>query len=133
MRLTGTLKSWNDDRGFGFIGAATGGREIFVHISAFPRDGSRPTAGELLDYEVGTGKDGKPAATRVYRKVVGQPLKRPHPRVQQAGNRRSFTPKLVALALVIVIGATATLPTVDMSAAMHGELLRRWGLPIWVR
>uniref|UniRef100_UPI003F4965F6 cold shock domain-containing protein n=1 Tax=Cupriavidus yeoncheonensis TaxID=1462994 RepID=UPI003F4965F6 len=105
MRLTGTLKSWNGDRGFGFIAPAADGRDVFVHISAFPRDGSRPTVGESLDYEVGTGRDGKPAAIRVYRKVVRQAVNRPHLRVQPSRNRRSFTPKLIGLALAIAIGA----------------------------
>ena len=35
MQFTGTLKSWNDDRGFGFIEATHGGQEIFGHIKAF--------------------------------------------------------------------------------------------------
>ena len=35
MQFTGTLQSWNDDRGFGFIEATHGGQEIFVHIEAF--------------------------------------------------------------------------------------------------
>jgi cold shock CspA family protein len=37
MRLSGTLRSWNDDRGFGFIAPTHGGAELFVHISALPR------------------------------------------------------------------------------------------------
>ena len=39
MRKHGTLTKWNDDRGFGFITPAKGDRDIFVHISEFPRDG----------------------------------------------------------------------------------------------
>ena len=35
MRLDGTIKSWNDERGFGFIEPTQGGPEIFVHIKAF--------------------------------------------------------------------------------------------------
>ena len=42
MPLTGILRSWNEDRGFGFVAPTHGGAELFVHISAFPRDGSRP-------------------------------------------------------------------------------------------
>ncbi|MCP9850212.1 cold shock domain-containing protein, partial [Cyanobium sp. Morenito 9A2] len=34
MRLRGNLKSWNDERGFGFIEPAQGGKDIFVHIKA---------------------------------------------------------------------------------------------------
>ena len=35
MRFDGKLKSWNDDRGFGFIEPLQGGQEIFVHIKSF--------------------------------------------------------------------------------------------------
>jgi cold shock CspA family protein len=75
MPLNGTLRSWNDDRGYGFIAPRDGGREIFVHVSAFPRDGSRPTVGESLVYELGSGKDGKPQAVRVYRQALQKPLR----------------------------------------------------------
>ena len=51
MRLAGIPRSWNDDRGFGFIAPTHGGAEIFVHISSFPSDGSRPVAGESITYE----------------------------------------------------------------------------------
>ncbi|MFY8059264.1 MAG: cold-shock protein [Planctomycetaceae bacterium] len=36
MRFTGTLKSWNDDRGFGFIAVDRARQDVFVHISQFP-------------------------------------------------------------------------------------------------
>lgn len=42
MKAHGTLTKWNDDRGFGFIALPQSGTEVFVHISAFPRDGVRP-------------------------------------------------------------------------------------------
>ena len=38
-RFDGTLKKWNADRGMGFVVAEQGGEELFVHVSAFPRDG----------------------------------------------------------------------------------------------
>jgi cold shock CspA family protein len=59
MRIEGTLAKWNDDRGFGFITPAQGGSELFVHISAFPSDGRRPTIGERLTFEVETDSAGK--------------------------------------------------------------------------
>lgn len=71
MRLSGTLRSWNDERGFGFIAPTQGGAELFVHISALPRDGSRPTIGEKLTYELGRRADGQPQATRVERQAIG--------------------------------------------------------------
>lgn len=52
MRIEGKLAKWNDDRGFGFIQPTEGGPEVFVHISAFPRDGQRPQLGERLLFEI---------------------------------------------------------------------------------
>jgi cold shock CspA family protein len=67
MRTHGTLSKWNDDRGFGFVSPAQGNAEIFIHISAFPRDGSRPRVGELISFEIEAGDDGKKRAVRVQR------------------------------------------------------------------
>lgn len=67
MRIDGKLSKWNDDRGFGFIMPNNGGQEIFVHISAFPRDGRRPLVGEPLSFEIELGADGKKRANAVTR------------------------------------------------------------------
>ena len=65
MRFDGKLKSWNDDRGFGFIEPAQGGDEIFVHIKGFPPGTGRPVIGLLLSFEVGLGPQGKKRAKSV--------------------------------------------------------------------
>jgi len=67
MRTHGTLTKWNDDRGFGFIVPASGDGDLFVHISAFPRDGVRPRLNELISFEIEVGSDGKRRAVRVMR------------------------------------------------------------------
>lgn len=104
MPLSGTLRTWHDDRGFGFIAPRDGGRELFVHISAFPRDGSRPTIGETLHYELGTGKDGKPQAIKVYRVALGRPAQYPKADGRRA-QRRSPVAAVVALLVVGVMAA----------------------------
>ena len=65
MRIEGTLSKWNDDRGFGFITPDQGGQEIFVHISAFPKDGVRPTLREKITFEIETDNKGKKRAKNI--------------------------------------------------------------------
>ena len=75
MRYEGRLKKWNAERGFGFIAAEDGGAELFVHISAFVRDGRTPVVGEALSFEVEPDRDGKKRAVRVRR--PGEPVAPP--------------------------------------------------------
>jgi cold shock CspA family protein len=67
VRTHGTLSKWNSDRGFGFITPASGSADVFVHISAFPRDRVPPRIGELVSFEVQTGADGRTKAVSVMR------------------------------------------------------------------
>ena len=39
---TGTLKMWNADRGYGFIGNDAGGPDLFLHVSALESAGIDP-------------------------------------------------------------------------------------------
>lgn len=72
MRSQGTLTSWNDDRGFGFIEAAQGGPPVFVHIKAFPSGSGRPVVGQLLSFEVEVAPNGKKRALAVQLPARGQ-------------------------------------------------------------
>lgn len=65
MRIDGTLKSWNDDRGFGFIEPSLGGQDIFVHIKAFEPRSGRPQIGQRLTFEIEMSAEGKKRAKRV--------------------------------------------------------------------
>ena len=65
MRFDGTLNTWNDERGFGFIEPDQGGQEVFVHIKAFGARNARPAAGQRLSFEVEPGPQGKKRATNV--------------------------------------------------------------------
>lgn len=107
MPHTGVLRSWHDDRGFGFIAPTQGGAEIFVHIGAFPRDGTRPTAGERLGYELAPGRDGKPQAVNVTRLALGadRPTRAPSRRDDRTG--ASVLGTIVVVVLLTVLGAWA--------------------------
>lgn len=65
MRFDGLIKSWNDDRGFGFIEPLKRGQEIFVHIKAFPSGTGRPVPNLKVSFEVELSADGKKRAKNV--------------------------------------------------------------------
>ena len=75
MRIEGTLTKWNEEREFGFITYNRGTHNIFVHISAFPRDGQRPQLGEPLSFEIDhSGKNravnvSRPSDTNIFRSL----------------------------------------------------------------
>ena len=61
---TGTVKWFNETKGYGFIQPDDGGKDVFVHISAVERAGMRNLIeGQKLSYEVETDKrSGKDSA-----------------------------------------------------------------------
>ena len=65
MRFDGNLKTWNDERGFGFIQPTNGGQEVFVHIKSFPSGYGRPALNLNVTFEVEQTADGKKRAKNV--------------------------------------------------------------------
>ena len=62
MRSTGTVKWFNDAKGFGFI-TMEGGEDVFVHFSAIQAKGFRTLAeGSQVEFDVVQGPKGLQAA-----------------------------------------------------------------------
>ena len=60
---TGTVKWFNESKGFGFISPSDGGKDVFVHFSAIQGDGFRTLAeGQAVSFEVEQGPKGPQAA-----------------------------------------------------------------------
>jgi len=143
MRFAGTLKSWNDERGFGFIEPRQGGQELFVHVKAFPSGTGRPVVGLPLSFEVEIGPNGKKRAKAVqFARQARKPSQRhvespapwtlPRLLVLPAFgvlywyvlNHFSFKPGLAMSYLVMSIIAFLAY-ALDKSAAIHN----RWRTP----
>ncbi|ODU32629.1 cold-shock protein [Sphingopyxis sp. SCN 67-31] len=62
----GNVKFFNSDKGYGFIAAADGSGDAFVHISAVERAGMATlNKDQRLNYELETGRDGKVSAVNL--------------------------------------------------------------------
>ena len=64
---TGTVKWYNETKGYGFIQPDNGGKDVFVHASALERAGMRGLAeGQKVSYEVEADRrTGKESATNL--------------------------------------------------------------------
>ena len=61
-RITGTVRWFNGDKGYGFL-AREGGPDVFVHFSAIQGDGFRNLQeGQKVEFEVEKGPKGPQAS-----------------------------------------------------------------------
>jgi CspA family cold shock protein len=66
MAISGTVKFFNADKGYGFIAPDDGGQDAFVHITAVERAGlSTLNQNQRVTYELEADKKGKMAATNL--------------------------------------------------------------------
>lgn len=112
MRFEGTLTTWNDDRGFGFVTPAQGGEQIFVHATAFGARRGRPQVGERVSFEVEPGPQGKKRGKNV------RPLAVPRKRRAGAGGPAEW--------------GTATLFVLPAFLLLYLGLTIVWKLPMLV-
>jgi CspA family cold shock protein len=62
-RLTGTVKFFNTEKGFGFIAPENGERDVFVHYSSIQSNGFRNlNEGDRVEFSMETSDKGPRAA-----------------------------------------------------------------------
>ncbi|MGL5812696.1 MULTISPECIES: transcription antiterminator/RNA stability regulator CspE [Aeromonas] len=64
-KMTGTVKFFNAEKGFGFISPADGSKDVFVHFSAIQSNGFKTLEeGQRVEFTIEQGQKG-PAAANV--------------------------------------------------------------------
>ena len=62
----GTVKFFNDSKGYGFVAPEDGGTDAFVHISALERSGMRTLVkDQRISYELEQDRSGKMSAVNI--------------------------------------------------------------------
>ena len=59
---TGTVKFFNEQKGFGFINPDEGGSDLFIHISNVDPSEGLLTEGQKVTYDLQAGQNGKSSA-----------------------------------------------------------------------
>lgn len=70
-RLHGRITQWFEDRGYGFITASGGSKQVFLHITALSDRGVRPKVGDIVTFFLSHDKQGRPRAMAVERAARG--------------------------------------------------------------
>jgi cold shock CspA family protein len=96
MRYQGKIKTWKDDKGFGFVTPIGRGIDIFLHISEFAQRSKRPAVGDIVTYEIGNDDRKRQKAVNVM--FAGQKRK------SISTGRFQLTSLLVPLLILSIVG-----------------------------
>lgn len=139
MRLEGIIKTWNDERGFGFITPTQSGPDIFVHATAFRDRTTRPYVGQRITFEVESNSEGKTRARAVEIWGAAPPVPPPPHRTSARPSVAAYSPILGFVVLylgvtllwkvpILILGLyiiasiiTASVYASDKSAAVEGR------------
>lgn len=84
----GTVKKWQDDKGFGFI-ETEAGESVFFHVSEFKAQ-RRPNIGEAVVFSIGQDAEGRKRATQVQELgFVQQKMAQKNKQIRQRNAKRS--------------------------------------------
>ena len=102
----GQLKSWNDNKGFGFIHTSELTQDTFIHISTLKAMSRKPKQGDFIYFEIEKQYNGKTRAVNCrIEGVLAKSIPRHKPRVHK--NASVPKNKLVLILAVIAIGTFA--------------------------
>lgn len=118
MRSRGRIRSWNDQKGFGFIDPSDGGKQIFIHITAFSNRNRKPVNNEMVSYALSTDKQGRPCAVRAT--LAGDRLPR---RAKGSGKYLAIICAIMFLGVVGFLVGKTQLPPVVLGIYLIASLI----------
>ncbi|MDD2725297.1 MAG: DUF3465 domain-containing protein [Methylovulum sp.] len=103
--ISGKLKRWNDEKGFGFVQSENQKNDIFIHISAFKNMPRRPIVGDVIYYQIHVGDDGKTKAINARIEGVAFVKTKKSPRKMQNKKQNQWVIILFALVIFVALGS----------------------------
>lgn len=97
--IKGVLKTWKEDRGFGFITPENSGRDIFIHISALKGISRRPEIGDVIYYQV--IKDSRGKFKAINAQIEGVSII--EDKAEGEGQNAAVSKKTIILAVVSIV------------------------------
>lgn len=104
MQFEGSLRQWNEEKGYGFITPDIGDQDIFVHIKAFAAHPGNPKVGERLRFSVEADATGRKRAVQVLRVRPEKASKRPAPRPSSPLPRKTGSLWLIPAFVALCVG-----------------------------
>ena len=121
MRTKGKITSWNEDKGWGFVVPLTGGKQVFIHMTAFSNRDRRPELGQVVTYSVSTDKQGRPCAANAT--LAGDRLR------EQKKKSNGTTTIAIAAIFIAIVGAAVLvekLPLIVFVLYLALSILTYW-------
>lgn len=98
MKKAGRIKSWNAEKGYGFIDVHADLKDVFFHVTALQTRSVQPKPGDRVSFEMTRAKDGRMQAVGVA--IVGAPK-------SGKDTGASWLPALLGLAALVGIVVSA--------------------------
>jgi uncharacterized membrane protein YsdA (DUF1294 family)/cold shock CspA family protein len=118
MRTKGSITSWNDEKGYGFIEPSSGGRRVFVHINAFGNRTRRPEVNQLVTFALSTDNRGRACAVKAT--LAGDRL---HGEKRPKAGGLSILGAALFLLLVGISVATSKVPSLILGVYILASLV----------
>lgn len=105
MRKKGKIRSWNEQKAFGFIRPSDGGKDVFLHISGISNRHRVPNVGQNITFILSIDKEGRPCAKQAL--LPGDRLPKDRAKAGVAG---AVITAAIFLSAVVLLVTTARLP-----------------------